>query len=174
MQSSLTIREASQSSISITKWITYNKCSFSPNQNLISWAGLDFSSGTSSGSRNGNWNERLFGLLVTCVNPQSSANLVNSAEKFRGPLSKITVSGIPEVLARSNLPRADAMQVGHSLTRSSIWLLRFGHQTPLFALSRHFWIPWWPVCILSNIIHRALTLRELWLCRLSLGFPAEQ
>ena len=42
------------------------------------------------------------------------------------------------------------MQVGHSLTRFSICLLTFGHHTPLFALSRYFWIPWWPVCILSD------------------------
>ena len=36
-----------------------------------------------------------FGLLVMCVNPQSSANLANSAEEYCGPLSEITVSGIP-------------------------------------------------------------------------------
>ena len=35
-------------------------------------------------------------------------------------------------------------------TRSSICLLRPGHITPLFALSRHFWMPWWPACILSG------------------------
>ena len=36
-----------------------------------------------------------FGLLVMCVNPQSSANLANSAEEYCGPLSQITAFGIP-------------------------------------------------------------------------------
>ena len=56
------------------------------------------------------------------MNPQSSANLVNSAEKFRGPMSKITVSGIPEVLARSNLPRGRILVLSIRIDR----FLRFG------------------------------------------------
>lgn len=42
------------------------------------------------------------GLLVTCLNSQSLANLANSAEPYWWPLSKRTTLGIP-CLANTDL-----------------------------------------------------------------------
>ena len=39
----------------------------------------------------------------------------------------------------------------HCFTRPSIWRLRPGHHSALFALALHFVTPWWPSCTRSSI-----------------------
>ena len=104
------------------------------------------------------------GMLVTFLNSQPLANLANSAESYWGPLSERTTSGIPRLvntdlsypglslgIMSSFFVNSSFSSLRHCFTRPSIWRLRPGHHSALFALALHFVTPWWPSCTRSSI-----------------------